>query len=80
MITPNVGDVVEIVFLDHSEGPTEQTFRVFGRISNKTRTVFVIDCWAPENQHDDDANGFNRHQYSILRKTVKELHLLKRVK
>jgi len=80
MTTPKVGDIVEAVFLDHSEGPSEQTFRVFGRVSNKNRTVYVIDCWSPEHTSDDDADGFNRHQYSILRKTIKEIYILRRVR
>lgn len=80
MTIAKIGDTVEVVFLDHSEGPNEQTFRVFGRVSNKNRTVYVIDCWCPENATDDDADGFNRHQYSILRNTIKELYILKRVK
>jgi hypothetical protein len=80
MTIAKVGDIVEIVFLDHSEGPTEQSFRVFGRVSNRNRTVYVIDCWSPENPSHDDAEGFNRHQYSILRKTIKELYILRRVK
>jgi len=80
MTTPKVGDIVEAVFLDHSEGPSEQTFRVFGRVSNKNRTVYVIDCWCPEHTSDDDADGFNRHQYSILRKTIKEIYILRRAR
>ena len=75
---PIQGDVVEVVFLDHSEGPREQTFRVFGRVAQKTRTVYVIDCWEPEDTQGDDANGFNRHQYSILRRAIKEIYILKR--
>lgn len=80
MITAKVGDVVEVVFLDHSEGPNELIFRVYGRVSRKDRKVYVIDCWSPEHPSDDDAEGFNRHQYSILRKTIKEIYLLRRVR
>ncbi len=75
---PNIGDVIEVVFLDHAEGPQTLSFRVFGRLAAKTRLTYVIDCWEPEHAAEDDANGFNRHQYSILRKTIKELHLLRR--
>lgn len=75
---PNIGDVIEVVFLDHAEGPQTLSFRVFGRLAAKTRLTFVIDCWEPEHAAEDDAGGFNRHQYSILRRTIKELHLLRR--
>jgi hypothetical protein len=75
---PTIGDVIEVVFLDHAEGPQTLSFRVFGRLAAKTRLTYVIDCWEPEDASTDDANGFNRHQYSILRKTIKELHILKR--
>lgn len=75
---PNIGDVIEVVFLDHAEGPQTLSFRVFGRLAAKTRLTFVIDCWEPEHAAEDDAGGFNRHQYSILRRTIKELHVLRR--
>lgn len=77
---PNIGDVIEIVFLDHAQGPTEESFRVFGRLTKKTRTTYVVDCWEPEDPKRDDAEGHNRDQYSLLRKTVKELWVLRRVK
>jgi hypothetical protein len=76
MTTAKVGDVVEIVFLDHSEGPVEQAFCVYGRVSNRTKLVYVVDCWCPEDPAIDDE--LNTHRYSILRKTIKELYILKR--
>jgi len=75
---PALGDIVEIVFLDHSEGARELTFRVFGRLSKKTRTIYVVDCWEPAEAGEDDADGFNRHQFSIVRRTIIETHLLRR--
>lgn len=77
---PLIGDVVEVVFLDHAEGPTSELFRVFGRLAAKTRSTYLIDCWEPADAQRDDANGFNRHQYSIVRSTVKELYVLRRSK
>ena len=42
---PTIGDIIEVVFLDHAEGPQTLSFRVFGRLAAKTRLNYVIDCW-----------------------------------
>lgn len=75
---PELGDIVEVVFEDHAEGPQSELFRVFGRLAKRTRTTYVIDCWEPADATRDDADGHNRHQYSIVRSTVKELFVLVR--
>ena len=77
---PELGDIVEVVFEDHAEGPQSELFRVFGRLAKRTRTTYLIDCWEPAEQGRDDADGHNRHQYSIVRSTVKELRVLRRGK
>lgn len=78
MAFPKIGDRVEIVFLDHSEGPEELAFRVVGIVNAKDRNKLVVDVWCPADDSHDDAEGFNRQQYSILRKAIKELYILKR--
>lgn len=77
---PELGDIVEVVFEDHAEGPQSELFRVFGRLAKRTRTTYLIDCWEPAEPGRDDADGHNRHQYSIVRSTVKELRVLRRGK
>ena len=78
ILKPVIGDIVEVVFEDHAEGPQSELFRVFGRLARKTRTTYVIDCWEPAEPGRDDADGHNRHQYSIVKRTVKEIAVLVR--
>ncbi len=71
-----VGDIVEVVFLDHAEGDEEIRFVVYGRVKEKNRTKIVVDCWTyaeDTNERDD-----NIHSYTILRSAIKEIYRLVR--
>ena len=77
-IQVEVGDVIRIVFLDHSEGTVEQKFELFGRVHSKDRKMICVVCWG---YADDQANiDDNTHCYTILRSTIIECDKLRKVK
>jgi len=69
----NLGDVVRVVFDDHSEGEQHIVFEVFGRVLRKDRRSFVIACWKYADNDDQDEN---MTAYTILRAAVKFIHIL----
>ncbi len=73
-----VGDVVEIEFLDHAEGDREICFTVFGRVVGKDRKKVVVACWVYQDAtepHDENSTMF-----TILRSTIRNLWKLNRKK
>jgi hypothetical protein len=70
---PKPGDVVEVLFQDHSEGNDVPLFRVFGRVIAKDRTKLVVCTW-----EGMDASDENAVAYTLLRKVIKEIYILKR--
>lgn len=71
---PKIGQVVEVVFDDHSEGDCVPTFRVFGRVVAKDRKSIVVRTWEHETQEPNE----NDMTYTILRKVIKELWVIER--
>jgi|694.fasta_scaffold00823_24 hypothetical protein len=69
----NLGDVVRVVFDDHSEGEQHIVFEVFGRVLRKDRRSLVIACWKYADNNDQDEN---MTAYTILRAAVKSLEIL----
>ena len=39
------GDIVEITFLDHSEGVELRTFQAYGRVIRKRKDAITIQSW-----------------------------------
>jgi hypothetical protein len=71
----NLGDVVRVVFDDHSEGEQHVVFEVFGRVLRKDRRSFVIACWKYADS-DVDEEDRNMTIYTILRAAVKFIDIL----
>jgi hypothetical protein len=69
----NLGDVVRVVFDDHSEGEQHIVFEVFGRVLRKDRRSFVIACWKYADNDDQDEN---MTAYTILRAAVRSIETL----
>jgi len=69
----NVGDVVQVRFLDHAEGASHIFFEIFGRVLRKDRRTLVIACWkyADSNEIDD-----NTVCYTILRASIRTIDIL----
>ena len=67
----SVGAIAEITFLDHvedSEGEGPLEFKVWGRVTGKTRKAYEITCWGyadNEKRHDG-----NEKDFQILRSTI----------
>ena len=75
MTTPKIGDVVRIVFDDHSEDLDSLIrFEVFGRLTKKTRSVLTVHSWCYEDRaalSDDNCKTFN-----IARKLIVGVEIL----
>jgi hypothetical protein len=71
----NLGDVVRVVFDDHSEGEQHVVFEVFGRVLRKDRRSFVIACWKYADS-DVDEEDRNMTVYTILRAAVRFIETL----
>jgi hypothetical protein len=72
----DVGDVVSIVFEDHSEGDQHITFEVFGVVMRKDRKSVVVGSFVYPNCLDQDENTV---VYTILRATIQSVNLLRKL-
>lgn len=71
----NLGDVVQVRFLDHAEGDRHIFFEIFGRILRKDRRTLVIACWK---YADSDEIDDNVVCYTILRAGIRSIDILER--
>jgi len=74
---PRKGSVVRVTFLDHVEdGSKAIECVVIGRLDHTDRDSYVIDSWyIPDEEYDED----NCKRFSILKKVVSKLEILKPV-
>ena len=68
------GDVVRIVFEDHSEGEQHIEFSVYGIVIKKDRRAILVGTFVyyPDFSDIDE----NAVVYTILRKTIKSIDIL----
>lgn len=67
-----IGDVVEIEFRDHAQGPETIVFLVWGRLVKRSKTDLVIAVWdyvSPPKRRSL-ANDPNVETYTIARDAV----------
>ena len=77
---PTVGDLVEVVFLDHAENSKDALlFEVYGRITGITRKAYLIRAWGYVREVDraGDGNPENENSYAIVKKAVESIRVLK---
>lgn len=76
MRTPcNLGDVVAVVFDDHSEGEQHIVFEVFGVVLRKDRRSLLIGSFVYAGSSDIDENVV---VYTILRAAIRQFAVLRK--
>ena len=76
MRTPcNLGDVVAVVFDDHSEGEQHIVFEVFGVVLRKDRRSLLIGSFVYAGSGDIDENVV---VYTILRAAIRQFTVLRK--
>ena len=76
MKTPcNLGDVVAVVFDDHSEGEQHIVFEVFGVVLRKDRRSLLIGSFVYAGSGDIDENVV---VYTILRAAIRQFTVLRK--
>lgn len=70
----SIGDMVRIVFDDHSEGEQHIVFEVFGRVMRKDRRSIVLASWKYAESSEVDENIC---QWTILRAGIRYIDVLK---
>ena len=74
---PNLGDIVEIEFLDHVEdGDDPYAFKVWGRVDKIGRKHYEILSWAHSNRFERSIPE-NEKRFTIVRSTITKLEILK---
>lgn len=68
-----VGDIVRVVFDDHSEGNQCIIFEVFGRIMAKNRRSIIVASWKYDGSNEIDDNSV---QYTLLTAAIQSLEKL----
>ena len=71
----DVGDVVSIIFEDHSEGDQHITFEVFGVVMRKDRKSVLIGSFVYPGSLEQDENTV---VYTILRATIQTATVLRK--
>ena len=71
------GDIVEVEFWDHADGPVPVKFKVWGRLRSVSKLAYTIYVWtyaSPKEQelYDDD----NVEQRTIVRTAVTKIKKL----
>lgn len=69
----SVGDIVRVVFDDHSEGNQHIVFEVFGRIMAKNRRSIIVASWKYDGSSEIDDNSV---QYTLLTAAMISMHRL----
>ena len=65
-----LGEIVELVFWDHSEGGEPHLFSVWGRVGKASKVAVTVDVWAYANpRHERDENVAS---YTIIRKAIED--------
>lgn len=74
-----VGDLAEIVFLDHVEdGIDPIEFEVIGRVSNITKRAVTVRCWNYRLAVDAAThNDHNVKSFTIVKKAMSSISILK---
>ena len=77
---PAIGDIVEILFLDHVEDEHEPyPFLVYGRVAKLSKTAVTVESWAnvdkPAPPGDPNAKSF-----TIIKSTIERLSKLTRAR
>lgn len=75
-----IGDIVLCEFWDHAENSKDaMLFEVFGRVTDKTRTSYIIHSWAYRNDTDKarDNNADNEVWFCIVKKAIQSIRALK---
>ena len=76
MRTPcSLGDVVAVVFDDHSEGEQHIVFEVFGTVLRKDRRSLLIGSFVYAGSSEIDENVV---VYTILRAAIRNLEVLRK--
>ena len=76
MKTPcDLGDVVAVVFDDHSEGQEHIVFEVFGTVLRKDRKSLLIGSFVYAASSDIDENVV---VYTILRAAIRQFTVLRK--
>jgi len=76
MRTPcNLGDVVAVVFDDHSEGEQHIVFEVYGVVLRKDRKSILIGSFVYAGSSDIDENVV---VYTILRAAIRQFTVLRK--
>lgn len=73
--TCNLGDVVAVVFDDHSEGQEYVVFEVFGTVLRKDRKSLLIGSFVYAASSEIDENVV---VYTILRAAIRKLEVLRK--
>ena len=78
---PKTGDVVHIVFWDHSENFSDaMQFEIFGKIIEITRVAYIIATWRyhdPIQKAADKNSDENENKFAIVKKAIDSIRPLK---
>jgi hypothetical protein len=80
-VIPQIGDVVEIKFLDHHENNDDAVeYLIFGKVGVITPRAYVIDCWvhADPSEWPRAENKENIHNYAIAKGVITDLTILRK--
>jgi hypothetical protein len=69
----NVGDLVELTFLDHAENSDDaMEFVVYGKLFAITRTAYKVGSWvyADDVSRAKDSNTDNENYFTIVKKAI----------
>ena len=77
MKTPNIGDIVECLFLDHVEDGTEPlAFAVYGVLTRSEDAYVVIASWYGQDA-DSRSESENQKFWCIIRGAIQNMRVLK---
>ena len=77
---PVIGDLVQIVFLDHAENSDDALkFEVVGRVHKITKTAYLVRTWGYVKDVDraGDGNTDNENWYAIVKSAIESIKILK---
>jgi len=77
---PQVNDLVVVEFYDHAENSRDALlFECIGRIFDITKLAYKLRVWGYVHDVDraGDGNTDNEHHFSIVKKAIKSIRVLK---
>ena len=78
--SPAIGDVVEILFLDHVEDEHEPfPFFVYGRIAKITARAITVEAWANVDRPSPPGDP-NAKSFTIIKSTIERISKLTRAR